>query len=208
MGGRRSTVPTFVDMLSRVLPGASAPWNSAVVDAARAPRHLRPSRRGRAAGAVPAAARPAVFDRLRAACRPDFLWEAADERSAAVVPGTRRRPRRLPPASAATRTSRPTVSSASGCSPTSTRACRRSARRSIVTCSGRRAWSDRCSISKPKPPARARTGIGCFFDDPVHDVLGLRGHAFQSLYHFTVGMPVDDARLTTEPGYPWEKAER
>jgi nitroreductase len=51
--------------------------------------------------------------------------------------------------------------------------------------------------------ARA-TGIGCFYDDPVHDVLGLNGHAFQSLYHFTVGMPVDDARLTTEPGYAWE----
>jgi nitroreductase len=52
--------------------------------------------------------------------------------------------------------------------------------------------------------ARA-TGIGCFYDDPVHDVLGLRGHAFQSLYHFTVGMPVEDARLTTEPGYEWER---
>ena len=39
---------------------------------------------------------------------------------------------------------------------------------------------------------------------PMHDVLGLRGHAFQSLYHFTVGRPVDDTRLTTEPGYPWE----
>ncbi len=51
--------------------------------------------------------------------------------------------------------------------------------------------------------ARA-TGIGCFYDDAVHDLLGLRGHAFQSLYHFTVGMPVEDARLTTEPGYPWE----
>jgi nitroreductase len=51
--------------------------------------------------------------------------------------------------------------------------------------------------------ARA-TGIGCFYDDPVHDVLGLQGHAFQSLYHFTVGMPVDDTRLTTEPGYGWE----
>ena len=48
------------------------------------------------------------------------------------------------------------------------------------------------------------TGIGCFYDDPVHDVLGLDGHAFQSLYHFTVGRPVDDTRLTTEPGYPWE----
>jgi len=45
------------------------------------------------------------------------------------------------------------------------------------------------------------TGIGCFFDDPVHDVLGLGGHAFQSLYHFTVGVPVEDARLTTELPY-------
>jgi hypothetical protein len=52
--------------------------------------------------------------------------------------------------------------------------------------------------------ARA-TGIGCFYDDPVHDVLGLKGHAFQSLYHFTIGMPVEDLRLTSEPGYPWER---
>ena len=47
------------------------------------------------------------------------------------------------------------------------------------------------------------TGIGCFYDDAVHELLGLRDHAFQSLYHFTVGMPVDDPRLTTEPGYEW-----
>jgi hypothetical protein len=45
------------------------------------------------------------------------------------------------------------------------------------------------------------TGIGCFYDDAVHDTLGLKDHAFQSLYHFTVGMPVEDRRLTTEPGY-------
>jgi SagB-type dehydrogenase family enzyme len=48
------------------------------------------------------------------------------------------------------------------------------------------------------------TGIGCFYDDPVHDVLGLTGHSFQSLYHFTIGMPLEDTRLTTEPGYAWE----
>jgi hypothetical protein len=47
------------------------------------------------------------------------------------------------------------------------------------------------------------TGIGCFYDDPVHDALGLTGHAFQSLYHFAMGAPVDDARLTVEPGYRW-----
>jgi hypothetical protein len=48
--------------------------------------------------------------------------------------------------------------------------------------------------------ARA-TGIGCFYDDPVHELLGLTGHAWQSLYHFSMGVPVEDARLTTEPGY-------
>jgi len=48
------------------------------------------------------------------------------------------------------------------------------------------------------------TGIGCFYDDPVHGLLGLQGHGFQSLYHFTVGVPVEDARLSTRPGYEWE----
>jgi hypothetical protein len=46
------------------------------------------------------------------------------------------------------------------------------------------------------------TGIGCFFDDPVHDLLGLETGQFQSLYHFTVGHPVEDTRLTTLPAYP------
>lgn len=45
------------------------------------------------------------------------------------------------------------------------------------------------------------TGIGCFFDDGVHDLLGLRDQQFQSLYHFTVGGPVEDPRLTTLPAY-------
>jgi SagB-type dehydrogenase family enzyme len=45
------------------------------------------------------------------------------------------------------------------------------------------------------------TGIGCFFDDPVHQVLGFKDTAYQTLYHFTVGGPVDDPRLTTLPPY-------
>ena len=49
------------------------------------------------------------------------------------------------------------------------------------------------------------TGIGCYFDDPVHEVLGLEGPQFQDLYHFTVGMAVDDPRLTTLPAYPEEQ---
>jgi SagB-type dehydrogenase family enzyme len=45
------------------------------------------------------------------------------------------------------------------------------------------------------------TGIGCFFDDPVHQVLGFKDAAFQSLYHFTTGGHVEDPRLTTLPPY-------
>ncbi len=52
------------------------------------------------------------------------------------------------------------------------------------------------------------TGIGCYFDDPVHRVFGLRGHAFQSLYHFTIGGPVDDPRLTNLPPYSAERRAR
>ena len=45
------------------------------------------------------------------------------------------------------------------------------------------------------------TGIGCYFDDRVHEVFGIDSRDWQSLYHFTVGGPVDDARLTTLPAY-------
>ena len=41
------------------------------------------------------------------------------------------------------------------------------------------------------------TGIGCYFDDPVHQILGLVGNRFQDLYHFTVGVHVEDPRLQT-----------
>ncbi len=45
------------------------------------------------------------------------------------------------------------------------------------------------------------TGIGCFFDDAVHNLLGLKTDTFQSLYHFTVGAPIEDTRLRTLPPY-------
>ncbi|GAB3626926.1 hypothetical protein PTE30175_03526 [Pandoraea terrae] len=45
------------------------------------------------------------------------------------------------------------------------------------------------------------TGIGCFFDDEMHALLGVKDYVWQSLYHFTVGGPVDDPRLSTFPPY-------
>lgn len=48
---------------------------------------------------------------------------------------------------------------------------------------------------------RRATGIGCFFDDGVHELLGVGDHALQTLYHFTVGGPVDDPRLQTIDAY-------
>lgn len=49
------------------------------------------------------------------------------------------------------------------------------------------------------------TGIGCFFDDALHRLLGLpeaaASAALQSVYHFTVGAPLGDDRIGTEAPY-------
>ena len=45
------------------------------------------------------------------------------------------------------------------------------------------------------------TGIGCYFDDTVHDLLGIKNSSIQSLYHFTVGAALEDPRLQTLPAY-------
>jgi SagB-type dehydrogenase family enzyme len=49
------------------------------------------------------------------------------------------------------------------------------------------------------------TGIGCYFDDMLHHALGLRDRTWQSLYHFTIGAPVDDPRLRSAPPYAEER---
>jgi len=48
------------------------------------------------------------------------------------------------------------------------------------------------------------TGIGCYFDDPVHAAFGIEAREWQSFYHFTVGGPVEDSRLMTLPAYDFE----
>ena len=49
------------------------------------------------------------------------------------------------------------------------------------------------------------TGIGCYFDDPVHAAFGIASREWQSFYHFTVGSPVEDGRLSTLPAYKVEE---
>jgi nitroreductase len=48
------------------------------------------------------------------------------------------------------------------------------------------------------------TGIGCFFDDAVHETLGLRTDAYQSLYHFTIPSPLSSPEMIVALG-DWEK---
>ena len=77
----RSTInrTAFVDMLSGVLPTAKTPWTSAWW----APRVHLAIFVHRVEDVPPGLylllRDPNALDRLRAACRPDFLWEAADE---------------------------------------------------------------------------------------------------------------------------------
>jgi nitroreductase len=52
------------------------------------------------------------------------------------------------------------------------------------------------------------TGIGCYFDDVVHETLGLAGGRFRDLYHFTVGGAVEDGRLATRSAYAEDVTRR
>lgn len=45
------------------------------------------------------------------------------------------------------------------------------------------------------------TGIGCYFDDAVHELAGFSDDRYVSLYHFTMGAPVGDGRLESMPPY-------
>ena len=54
------------------------------------------------------------------------------------------------------------------------------------------------------------TGIGCYFDDVVHQALGIKStryapkevaSGYQDVYHFTVGKAVTDQRIQSEPAY-------
>jgi hypothetical protein len=45
------------------------------------------------------------------------------------------------------------------------------------------------------------TGIGCFFDDALHELLGIEGTRVQSVYHFTVGAGQHDPRIQSTPPY-------
>jgi SagB-type dehydrogenase family enzyme len=49
---------------------------------------------------------------------------------------------------------------------------------------------------------RRGTGIGCYFDDAVHQLVGLANEGdWQCLYNFTIGTAVEDERLLTLPPY-------
>jgi SagB-type dehydrogenase family enzyme len=194
----------FVDMLSRVLPDASAPlssvWWTPRVHLAIFVHRVE----GVAPGLYLLLRDPRAFDRLRAACRPEFLWEADDD-GLPLWCLARDNVQAL-----AARLSCDQDIAADGFFSLgmladfddSLQAFGPSFYRHLFWETG--VVGQVLYLEAEAAGARA-TGIGCFFDDPMHDVLGLRGHAFQSLYHFTVGTPVDDARLTTEPGYPWEE---
>ncbi len=197
----------FMRLVASVMPESGAPWLAQWW----APRiHLAIFVHrvdGLAPGLYMLPRAPEAVDRLRAACRPDFLWEPIDEGLPlqCLAKGDVR-------ALAARLSCDQEIASAGFFSlgmladfDLGLRDCGPSFYRHLFWETG--IVGQVLYLESEAAGARA-TGIGCFYDEPVHEVLGLRGHAFQSLYHFTVGMPIDDARLTTEPGYPWDSGVR
>jgi SagB-type dehydrogenase family enzyme len=192
----------FFAMLSRALPGETAPWNALWWE----PRIHLLLFVHRVTGVEPGAyvliRHPPALDRLRAACGRDFIWEQAHP-SLPLFLLSRGDCRAL-----AQRVSCDQAIAGDGFFSLGMLAEFDASLEAFGPSFYRRLFWESGVVGQvlylEAEAAGARgTGIGCFYDDPVHDLLALRGHAFQSLYHFTIGTPVEDTRLTTEPGYPW-----
>jgi SagB-type dehydrogenase family enzyme len=197
--------PLFLSMLSSAMPQAAPPWD-AVWWEARIHLAIFVHRvDGVEPGLYLLARDRSAIDRLRAACGREFLWEPADE-ALPLYLLARGDCRAL-----ARRLSCDQDIAADGFFSlamiaefdASLQAFGPSFYRQLFWESG--VVGQVLYLEAEAAGARA-TGIGCFYDDPVHETLGITGHRFQSLYHFTVGTPVEDTRLTTEPGYAWELA--
>jgi SagB-type dehydrogenase family enzyme len=144
-----------------------------------------------------------VLDEWRSVMRPEFLWEPVAERLFLLLPTNVMR--------AANRVSCDQEIAADGFFSLGMIARVESALRDRGEWFYRRLFWDGGMIGQvldleAEATGGRGTGIGCFYDDAVHELLGLSGREWQSLYHFSMGMPVDDPRLTTEPGYSWEPA--
>ena len=201
----RSSIPAdaFFSMLSRLLPSEAPPW-TALWWAPRIHLALFVHRvDGVEPGLYLLLRNAQTIDRLRAACRRDFSWTpvAADLPLVALAHGDCRR--------LSARVSCDQDIAADGFFSLGMIADFDASLQELGPSFYRHLFWESGAVGQvlylEAEAAGARgTGIGCFYDDPVHDVLGLTDHAFQSLYHFTVGIPVEDTRLTTERGYEWE----
>ena len=204
LDGRSSIAAAlFFEMLTRVMPGDHAPWDAMWWDA-RIHLLLFVHRvDGIHSGMYLLVRDPSAGDRLRAACGREFLWERVGEALPlfALAHGDCRR--------LAQRLSCDQEIAGDGFFSLGMLADFDRSLQEFGPAFYRHLFWESGVVGQMlylgAEAADVRgTGIGCFYDDPVHDALGLTGHTFQSLYHFTIGIPVEDTRLTTERGYPWE----
>ncbi len=205
-GGATLDRAAFLDMLARVLPEAAPPWDS-LWWTPRVHLVLFVHRVNEVAPGVYVLLRDEqVLDRLRAACRPGLAWEQADD----ALPLWRLS--RQDTRAMAARLSCDQAIASDGYFSLGMLADFSDSLQTYGPSFYRQLFWETGMVGQTlyleAEAAGARaTGIGCFFDDGVHDLLGFTSHAFQSLYHFTVGQAVDDSRLTTEPGYDWEQRD-
>ncbi|HEX3645616.1 MAG TPA: SagB/ThcOx family dehydrogenase [Vicinamibacterales bacterium] len=206
--------PVFLSMVSRVMPQAAAPWNALWWEA-RIHLMLFVHRvDGFDPGLYLLARDRSAVERLRAACGREFLWE----RTGPATPADGKAPDDTLPLYLLARGDCRGLARRLSCDQdiaadgffslgmlaefdASLQTFGPAFYRHLFWESG--VVGQVLYLAAEATGARA-TGIGCFYDDPVHETLGLTDHSFQSLYHFTVGRPVDDPRLTSEPGYRWE----
>ena len=198
---------TFLGMLARLVPGPrSMPWD-AIPWAPRIHLGLFVHRvDGLVPGLYALVRDPGQLERLRAALRPDFLWQKPDGCPPELplhllAPGDCR--------ALASRVSCGQELAGDGAFSLGMLADHMDGLVSHGAAFYRNLFWEAGMIGQvlyleAEAAGVRATGIGCYFDDLVHEVFGLGSREWQSFYHFSVGGPVEDPRLTTLPAYEAE----
>jgi nitroreductase len=199
----------FLRMLARTLPDPShVPWGCFPWPPRLALFPFVHMVEGMAPGLYALIRDPGAFERLKAACDPGFLWrEAAPDLAAGpslplylLAEGDLRR-------TASSLSCRQAIAGRGAFSLGMVADFERALAEEGDWAYRRLFWE--CGVIgqtlylEATAAGASGVGIGCYFDDEFHQLLGFRdgGMEWQSLYHFAVGRALTDERLRTLPAY-------
>ncbi len=194
----------FERILAAVLPDSSGPpWNAFPWDARIALFVFVHRVKDLSPGLYAVLREPAMLERLKAACEPSFIWTEVPQSPLPLYTLRHGDFQRFASALCCHQAIAGKSAFSLGMLADFARTLREDGAWSYRRLFWEAGMSGQVLYLEATAAGLTGTGIGCYFDDEMHRLLGLAPESmdWQSLYHFTVGGGFEDARISTSPPY-------